>query len=286
MDTRKQFEVLQWASLFLEKNKREPRVAELLLQHHLNISRNEFYMRMRDEVPAEIVQSFQTDIERHAQTGVPIQHIIGYETFYGREFLVNEHVLIPRPETEELVQQVIQQSKNMPNKSQTIVDIGTGSGAIAITLAQELPETTVFATDISEQALAVAQHNATQLQANITFLQGDFLQPFISNQKKADIIVSNPPYIAKAEEVTLTDTVKKFDPELALFADDNGLAAYKKIITQLPQAIDSGATVAFEIGHEQGEAVSSLLNNQFPTSNINVIQDINGKDRMVVATGL
>ncbi|WP_246187670.1 peptide chain release factor N(5)-glutamine methyltransferase [Ornithinibacillus caprae] len=285
----KQYEVLQWASLFLEKNNREPRVAELLLQHHLGMSRNEFYMHMRETVPALIRSKFEADIKEHAETGVPLQHIIGYETFYGRDFHVNEHVLVPRPETEELVQHVIQIAKSNSKSDHpiTIVDVGTGSGIIAITLALELPNATVYATDISEEALAVAQRNAAQLQANVTFLQGDFLQPVIVQNIKTDIVVSNPPYIPRSDEESLSDTVKHFDPELALFADENGLAAYKKIISQLPSVINAeGAAVAFEIGHDQGEIVTLLLNKQFPKSKVDVLQDINGKDRMVVATDM
>ncbi|SET66221.1 release factor glutamine methyltransferase [Oceanobacillus limi] len=282
----KQYEVLKWASLFLEKNNREQRVAELLLQHHLGVSKNEYYMNMREIVPKDTIKKFQADIKRHVETGVPIQHITGKEMFYGREFHVNEDVLIPRPETEELVQHIIELAKSAPNKSKTIVDVGTGSGIIAITLALELPDVEVFATDISEKALTVAHKNASQLGANVTFLQGDFLQPFIEQQKRADVIVSNPPYIDRKDESLLSDTVKKFDPDLALFAEKNGLAAYKNIISQLPKAINQHAVVGFEIGHEQGEPVSLLVRDQFPTCTIKVLQDINGKDRMVVATDL
>ncbi|MFB4169829.1 peptide chain release factor N(5)-glutamine methyltransferase [Virgibacillus sp. JSM 102003] len=274
----KQHEVLQWASLFLKKHNREPRVAELLLQHFLVVSRSEFFTMMRDPVPKKVEAQFQDAIEKHAETGVPIQHIIGHEEFYGRKFRVNEYTLIPRPETEELVQQVIQTSVN---ESCTIVDIGTGSGVIAVTLALELPKATVYATDISEDALIVANQNAKQLGAKVTFLQGDFLEPFIG--EKADIIVSNPPYIAPQDKANLTDTVEKFDPELALFADENGLAAYRQIIANIPCVINDSAAVFFEIGDGQGEAVRDLLTEQFPTSNVQVMKDINKKDRIIQA---
>ncbi|WP_164667566.1 peptide chain release factor N(5)-glutamine methyltransferase [Virgibacillus doumboii] len=272
------YEVLRWASLFLEKNNRETRVAELLLQHYLGVFKTEFITMMRDPVPENIHKQFQRAIEKHAETGVPIQHIIGHETFYGRTFHVNEHTLIPRPETEELVQQVIEAA---PDKPLTIIDIGTGSGIIAITIALELPNATVYATDISEEALAIAQKNAKKLNAEVTFLQGDFLKPFIDEGKLADIIVSNPPYIARSEAASLSDTVKNFDPELALFAEANGLAAYKNIITDLPQAITDEAQVFFEIGHDQGKAVSGMLYSKFPSASIEIIKDINKKNRIV-----
>ncbi|WP_042143898.1 peptide chain release factor N(5)-glutamine methyltransferase [Paucisalibacillus sp. EB02] len=280
----KQYEVLQWASLFLEKNNREPRVADLLLQYHLDVSRTQFFAQMRDDVPLHIAERFRKDIEKHVETGVPIQHLMGYEEFYSRKFSVNPHVLIPRPETEELVQHVINHaSKNEPI---TIVDIGTGSGIIAITLALELPNADVYAIDISEKALETAKKNAEYLQANVTFLQGDFLAPFFAQNLKADIVVSNPPYISEEERPELSDTVVNHDPELALFADDNGLAAYKKIIGQLPNAIIAGGAVVFEIGHLQGEAVKELLLETFPKSTVNILKDINGKNRIVFADNL
>lgn len=279
----KQFEVLRWASLFLEEHARETRVAEILLQHHLQVTRSQFFMLMQEPVPSAIVDLFQADIERHAKTGIPVQHLTGYETFYGREFTVNKHVLIPRPETEELVQHVIQLAKNSDREQLTIIDIGTGSGVIAITLALELPNATIYATDISEEALAVAKSNAEKQQANVHFLQGDFLQPAINETIQADIIVSNPPYIAKADAPSISDTVKNFDPELALFAEDNGLAAYQKIIRQAPDVINGSALLAFEIGHEQGEALHALIHQTFPSSTVTTIQDINKKDRIVSA---
>ncbi|MFC4558091.1 peptide chain release factor N(5)-glutamine methyltransferase [Virgibacillus kekensis] len=274
----KQHEVLRWASLFLEEHNREPRVAELLLQHYMEVSRSEFYMRMHDPVPPAVISQFEAAVKKHAETGIPIQHLIGYEYFYGRKFRVNEHTLIPRPETEELVQQVI---KSAPATPHTIIDIGTGSGIIAITLALEIPHATVYASDISDHALTIARRNAESLNANVQFRQGDFLKPF--HGEKADIIVSNPPYISRSEEKELSDTVKDFDPELALFAEDNGLAAYKKITAHLKNVSEPGAQVFFEIGHEQGDAVSSLIKREFPQSSIQIIQDINKKDRIVKA---
>ncbi|RKQ34402.1 peptide chain release factor N(5)-glutamine methyltransferase [Oceanobacillus halophilus] len=275
----KLYEVLKRASLFLEEHHREPGVAEILLQHHLNVSRSQFYMMMQDSIPQETIANFEKDIEKHAETGIPVQHLTGYEEFYGREFAVNEHVLIPRPETEELVLHVINQVKN---QTVTIADIGTGSGIIAATLALELPEAAVYASDISEAALATARENAEKLDADVTFLQGNFLKPFIQGNIQVDVIVSNPPYIARAEEELLSDTVKNFDPELALFADEEGLAAYREIIQQA-KVLPHLEMIVFEIGHTQGEALHQLIRKTFPTARIQTIQDINKKDRIVSA---
>ncbi len=280
----KQYEVLRRASLFLAEHNREENVASILLQHYLGMSRAAFFAGMRDPVPETIAQQFATAVKAHAETGIPVQHLTGYEIFYGRRFHVNEHVLIPRPETEELVQHVIQfvQQCNT-DKSLTIADIGTGSGIIACTLALELKNATIYATDISEDALTVAEKNANELHANVTFLQGDFLQPLLQQNIKADIIVSNPPYIARSETSMMSDTVIQFDPELALFAEENGLAAYRKIIGMLPKVIKRNAMVAFEIGYQQGEVVKRLLKAQLPQSTVQVHQDINQKNRIVLA---
>lgn len=273
----KQYEVLQWASLFLAKHHKEARVGELLLQHYLGMNRSAFFANMREAVPGSIVDKFTKSVMLHAQTGIPIQHITGVESFYGREFFVNKNVLIPRPETEELMERVLQ---NAPDDPIRIVDVGTGSGIIAITLALELPNAQVYATDISTAALETAKQNADKLNASVTFLQGDFLQPIIDQDISPDIIVSNPPYIAKTDEPSLSDTVKYFDPHLALFAQDNGLAAYKKIIQSIPPSVK---LVFFEIGHEQGEAVQKLMKNIYPEADVAVIKDINGHDRIVSA---
>src|SRR5699024_5569429 len=133
---------------------------------------------------------YKADIKAHVETGVPVQHLIGSEMFYGRNFLVNEDVLIPRPETEELVQQVIEATQKHPQDHPlTIVDIGTGSGVIAITLALEIAHAQIHATDISKGALQVAKKNAEQLHASIDFLHGDYLQPIVDKGIEADVIV-------------------------------------------------------------------------------------------------
>ncbi|UOQ50238.1 peptide chain release factor N(5)-glutamine methyltransferase [Gracilibacillus caseinilyticus] len=272
-------EALTWASSFLEAHQCEPKVAEILLLHELNWTKTDLITRLRDTMPEADWLTFSKQISTHAETKVPVQHLTGVENFYGRSFHVNQHVLIPRPETEELVQYVLQ---HMNNSVHSGVDIGTGSGVIAITLAKESrPSLKMLATDLSEQALQMAQRNADEQQAAITFYQGSFLEPLIMEGKKVDMIVSNPPYIAYQEADTLDETVRLFDPELALFAKENGLYAYQQIISQAPQVLNEGGPLFFEIGHTQGEAVSALIQAQFPAYQTNVIQDINGKDRIV-----
>ena len=283
MNEKKQYEVLKWASLFLEEYHREARVAELLLQHHLGLSRTAFFMNMREAIPEAIHEAFMQDIKEHAETGKPIQHMTGYEEFYGRRYIVDNHVLIPRPETEELVHHVIEAAKETGKTPIHLVDVGTGSGIIAITLALELAGASVSATDISSEALKIAEENAKELGAEVAFIQGDFLQPVLNNAETVDIIVSNPPYIAESERESLADTVINFDPELALFAEDNGLAAYKRIIQQAREILKPGGMLAFEIGYTQGHAIERLITDSFPQASVDIIQDINGKDRIILA---
>lgn len=280
----KQYEVLHWASLFLKEHNCEQGIAEILLQHHLQVTRSEFYMMMQEPVGEKIIDTFKRDVAKHVETGIPVQHLLGYEMFYGRKFSVNEHVLVPRPETEELVHCVIEnEKKRLESERPTIIDIGTGSGIIATTLALEIPEARIYATDISGQALQVATHNATQLGAEITFVEGDFLKPIIDQHIQADIIVSNPPYIAEAEKENLSKTVKDFDPSLALFADDHGLAAYKEIIKSSKMVIKENGIILFEIGFDQATQVSALIQEAYPQSEVSVIQDINKNDRIIMA---
>ncbi len=283
MHDKKQYEVLKRASLFLEKQEREAKIAELLLQHHLGLSRTAFFMNMHEHIPDAIYEAFMHDIREHAETGKPVQHMIGSEEFYGRRFLVDNNVLIPRPETEELVQHVIQTVKASKKHALHIVDAGTGSGVIAITLSLELADASVAATDISSQALAIAKKNAENLGADVEFFQGDFLLPILHQEKTVDIIVSNPPYIAENERESLADTVKNFDPELALFAEDNGLGAYKKMIKQACGLLKPDGILAFEIGHTQGETIKKRILDSFPQAVVDIIQDMNGKDRIILA---
>lgn len=281
----KQYEALHWASLFLEKHNCEPQVAELLLQHHLSLSRSQFFARMHDAIPNDILKEFQSNIKSHVQTGVPIQHLMGYELFYGRKFQVNEHVLIPRPETEELVHHVIELAEaKYSNRNIAIVDVGTGSGVIAVTLALELPKAKIYATDISQKALEVAKENARKNGAEVTFLEGNFLEPLISKQITVDMIASNPPYIAREEKGNLSRTVAKFDPAIALFAEKSGLAAYDTIIQQSKEIITENGELFFEIGYKQGQDVQLLIESHFPQYHVKIIQDMNKKDRIVCAS--
>lgn len=277
------YEALTRASSFLEANNREQGVARFLLQHVLGKSYSQLMQDLYENISTEDFHTFWAYVEESAK-GQPFQYIIGQETFYDRNFLVNEHVLIPRPETEELIEEVIKRMKKLfgAQFAPKVADIGTGSGAIAITIKKEMPDAKVTATDISPQALEVATQNAQRLEANIIFKQGDLLAP-IANEKW-DIILSNPPYIANEEAEVMSDTVLNYEPHLALFAEENGLQLYRKMTEQLPQLMNIPSFIGFEIGYAQGPAVQKMLQTAFPEARVEIIKDINQKNRFVFCT--
>jgi release factor glutamine methyltransferase len=280
----KMYEALNWASSFLKEHNREEFAGELLLRHFSGLSRTSMLMKMRDELEGEVWTEFRAAVKRHAE-GEPIQYIIGSEEFYGRRFEVNEHVLIPRPETEELVHGTLQRlEKLFPESGQIdLVDVGTGSGAVSVSLKLEKPELKVSAVDLSEEALDVARKNAGKLGADVEFLHGDLLQPLILHGKKVDAVISNPPYIPIADQAWMSDIVTEHEPHMALFAGEDGLDLYRRFMDELPLVLKEKALVGFEIGAGQGEAVRALLEKTFPHARVEVVFDINGKDRMVFA---
>ncbi|MBU6079743.1 MULTISPECIES: peptide chain release factor N(5)-glutamine methyltransferase [Allobacillus] len=269
-------EARKWASSFLQSHDREERVADLMLCHLLDTTMSGLFMNALEKLETKTHETFVGWVETHAATGKPLEHFTNTATFYERDFYVDENVLIPRPETEELVQYLLGKLSG----TETVVDIGTGSGIIAVSLKKEMPTLRVLATDLSHEALQVARRNATAHTADIEFLQGSFLEPVIEAGHNIDVIVSNPPYIAQSDRDSLSDTVI-FDPQMALFAENDGLFAYEQIIAQSKRL--KPKQLAFEIGYQQGEAVSMLIQQTCSKASPEIIQDINKKDRIVFA---
>ena len=207
--------------------------------------------------------------------GIPVQYIIGNVDFYGYNFKVNENVLIPRFETEELVEKTIKYINKYFDKKVDILDLGTGSGCIAITLKKEL-DCNVDAVDISPKALEIAKLNAKNNNVDITFYEGDMLNPI---NKIYDVIISNPPYIAYNEEIM--EIVKNNEPHTALYAEDNGLKYYKDIISNANQYLKEKSIIAFEIGEKQGNLILEYAKNYFKDSIITVEKDMQNRDRFV-----
>jgi len=281
---RKVYEALNWASSFLKEYSRDANAGELLLQHILQMSRSQLFASLRDELSDDAFTAFEKAIKQHAE-GMPIQYIIGSEEFYGRTFLVNEEVLIPRPETEELVYHMLRKIQSMfpEDKEVHVVDVGTGSGAIAITMKLEEPRLRVTATDIASPSLQVAKRNAQALEADVQFIQGDLLQPFIEAGQQFDVLLSNPPYIPDADRMEMSEVVTEHEPHRALFAGVDGLDFYRRFMEELPSVMRIPGLIGFEVGAGQGERVAELLRGAFSQAEVSVEYDINGKDRMVFA---
>ncbi len=272
-------EALDWASSFLVDNGREETAARIVMQHVLGTTYSAVMLHLQDTLTFEQSERFEKLIEEHA-SGRPVQYCIGSEEFYGRTFIVDESVLIPRPETEELVLATTNRIGQLfENKTLKLADIGTGSGAIAISMKLECPELTVVATDVSVAALATAKKNAQLLAADIDFRLGDLTAPLVG--EKFDIVLSNPPYIAFEEAKDMSSIVLEHEPHSALFAEEDGLVLYRKLAQQLPALMNKPALIGLEIGYTQGEQVAKFFKESFPQASITVEKDINGKPRMV-----
>lgn len=273
-------ELIRQSEAMLDKKDKDCNVAKVLFYHLAHKEPHQLYLMMDEEVDEELLKQFQDGMQRY-MNGEPIQYINGKENFFSRDFIVNENVLIPRYETEELVENILYKIDDYFDDYSSIdlCDVGTGSGAIAITLALEEPKLNVVATDISEEALEVAKANASELDAQVTFYQGDMLEPLIDRQQKFDIFVSNPPYIPQDQEIE--SVVKDNEPHVALFGGNDGLYFYRKIFKDVRHVLKDRALLAFEMGFDQRELMSQAVEQYFPGIPYEIIKDINGKDRML-----
>ena len=260
----------------LENNKEDSAVV-LLLEHICNLETNALFMKRGEEIEEEYVNKFNEIFDKYLHENKPIQYLIGTSCFYGYDFIVNENVLIPRFETEELVENILYKyDEHFGGKKVEVCDLATGSGCIAITLAKEEPNMHVVATDISKEALEVAKRNNEKFDANVKFLQGDMLTPL--KGKKFDIFVSKPPYIPENEDVD--SLVKDNEPNLALFGGDDGMKFYRIILQGLRPLLNKKALVAFEHGYDKKEEMLALCKKYFPECKAECIKDLEGKDRM------
>lgn len=208
--------------------------------------------------------------------GIPVQYIVGNVDFYGNLFNVNSNVLIPRFETEELVSKTIDYIKKYFNDNVKIIDLGTGSGCIAITLKKFLPNSKIDAVDISLEALSIANENAKLNNADINFFKHDMRTPL---KQKYDVIISNPPYIRHDEEIM--EIVKNNEPHLALYANNNGLEFYEKILKNSKENLNEKSIIAFEIGEKQGKDIIAMAKKNYPNSIIKLEKDLQNKDRFI-----
>jgi len=238
---------------------------------------NSIQLKMYADQEVEEAQKLQfTQALEELKSGKPYQQILGKAYFYGEEFFVNENVLIPRPETEELIELILE--KLPSDKELKILDIGTGSGCIAITIAKHLKHANVYALDYSKKALEMVKKNAVLHNVNIHFIQQDYLNTELS--EVFDVIISNPPYIGTEEEVDIENSVKDFEPMMALFAPQNDvLAFYRKIANDTGNKLADGGFVFLEINQKLGPETLKLYKNKL--SEAYLLKDISDNDRMI-----
>ncbi|MGY3782458.1 peptide chain release factor N(5)-glutamine methyltransferase [Gemella taiwanensis] len=267
------------ACLLLRRQGKEESLARFLLMYMLDENSQQFTNNISEQISKEKEELYFSLIDKHIEENMPLSHLAGFEYFYDRKFKVTKDVLSPRMETEELIYKVIEYIKSINKNNIKILDLCTGSGIIGITLRKELESKSlkVVASDISEEALKVAKENAIMNEADVKFIQSDI---FENINEKFDIIVSNPPYIAYSDKITMEDNVLNYDPHLALFAEEDGMYFYREIVENSKEYLNKDGIIFFEIGYDQREKILKLANeNEFKAE---VYKDINGRDRMAI----
>ena len=266
--------LLEWATKELNNSgiSSPKQNVETILAHTLNIKRLDIYLQLERKFSGKKLEIVFNIISRRKDKE-PLQYILGETEFYGYTIKVDKSVLIPRPETELLVERIIAEENDIKN----ILEIGTGSGALVIALAKKMNGIVIDATDISEDALRIAEQNAMLNQVDINIFKSDIFDNVLN---KYDLIISNPPYISLTDYKQLPVEIKDFEPKSALLADDNGLFFYNKILQKAKDHLTESGKIYFEIGYDQAKKITEIAKkNGF--SNIKVFKDLNGFDRIV-----
>lgn len=258
---------------------REARLqAEMLLAHALDTSRTDILARLHETVLAELAARYAASVARRAKFE-PLAYILGHQEFYRLDFVVDRRVMIPRHETELLVQYALESARQLPHTTHTIADVGTGSGAIALSIAHNLPHASIFAVDISRDALDVAKLNARRLALEkVTFVDSDLFEKI---DFKLDIVIANLPYVPSSRYSELPVEVRRFEPRVALDGGPDGLGVVKRLLAQLPSHMQRGAVALLEISEEQGQAALDLIHRILPEATAQLHKDMEGMDRMV-----
>ncbi|MBI4321843.1 MAG: peptide chain release factor N(5)-glutamine methyltransferase [Chloroflexi bacterium] len=281
-------EALSWATDLLasiEERDVAQLEAEVLLCHQLRISRAQLHAHLDESLDLEMARRYGFLVERRA-AHEPVAYIVGHKEFFGLDFVVDRRVLIPRPETELLVETVLSglgQGRGVINHAPTLADVGTGSGAIAISLAVRLPQARIFAADASTDALEVAAINCTRhgVQDRVTLLQGDLLEPVPS---LVDVIVANLPYIPSDQLAILPPDIRDYEPLSALDGGADGLDRYRRLFQQSPDYLHRPGLLVAEFGIGQGPAIRHLAAGAFPAATIQLLPDLAGIDRVVLVS--
>ena len=269
---------LKRAFLMLKEQNKFPEDAQYLMEELSGFNYTQLQLHRNDYVPNDVMRKFRDGVVRLG-LDEPVQYILGYAYFMNRNFSVNENVLIPRQDTEEMVQKIID---DHADRDLNICDIGTGSGIIAVSLALEFPNDDILATDISEAALKVAELNSENYQTNNIFFQQSDLFKNIKKQK-FDIIVSNPPYIAEDEKKDMDASVIKFEPDLALYGQDNGLEFYENITKEVDNYLSDDGILYMEFGFRQKNAINQIFCDNLPNYVVEFHKDISGNYRYLKA---
>lgn len=249
--------------------------AKILLAELLQKNPLELLLNLSEMVSEENCELYKKEILA-LESGKPLQYVMGYVNFYGNKFDINENVLIPRFETEELVENTIKYIKKLFQEPIEILDLGCGSGVIGLTLEKKVSTKSVDLVDISEKALVVAKKNCENLNSKANLIKSDF---FSNLNKKYDVIISNPPYIKTNEKIE--DIVKKNEPHLALYGGEDGLDCYKKILKNIKKFLKNNFLIAFEIGYTQKDEIISLIKKYLTNIKIETKKDLSGKNRMI-----
>lgn len=261
--------------LFFAKQHIHSDHAKLLLAELLHKNALELLNYLDYQVDEKTTKLYKEAVKA-LEEGKPLQYVIGYVNFYGNQFIVNENVLIPRYETEELVEKTINFSKKFFTKPVDIIDLGTGTGAIGLTLEKKLSTNSVDLVDISEKALEVTHQNCVKLNSKANLIHSDM---FENVDKKYDIIISNPPYIKTTEEIAAI--VKNNEPSIALYAGEDGLDCYRKILKSIKSHMKDKCLVAFEIGMTQAENIKRIIAENLEDVKVEVYKDLSERDRMI-----
>jgi len=279
--------LLNWTSEYLtNKGVDSPRLsAELLLSHALGLKRIELYTQFDRQVPQQQLDLLH-DLVKRAGLHEPVAYLTGKTEFYSLEFDITTDCLIPRPETELLVQRAIEFLRTRSG-IQYVCDLCTGSGCIAVTIAKNVPEARITATDISAAVLDVAARNVEKhrLKEQVRLLCGDLFEPLIQqlDVNEFDLIVCNPPYVSTSEYENLDKNVKDYEPESALLAGEDGLDIYRRITEKVDEFLKPGAALMLEIGYAQGQSVRVLLEESRAFEKIKIEKDLHDNDRIVTA---
>ena len=271
-------EVLARASSFLEQNQLEGHMIEYVFLQRKHWNKTDYLLHMHEPITAEDQKQIDEDMAK-LLAHYPPQYLIGSEVFLDYRFKVTPDTLIPRPETEELVERCLKLTQKQANQALKVVDVGTGTGAIAISLKDKRPTWQVCAVDLSSAALEVAQENAQQIGVALEFVLSDCLDEVAG---PIDVLISNPPYISQDEYELMDVSVREFEPKMALFAENNGLAIYQKLAQQAQSKLAKDGKIFLEIGFMQGPAVKEIFQAAFPKKQVSIHKDLFGNDRMIV----